>query len=182
MRKIILSGVAVLLVAGLWSAALLAAGLTRLNVKTGLWETTTTGVNTGKIALPPDVAARLSPEQRAKIEAAMAARGSQGPKTVTSQHCVTEEELTKDPFTDRGKDAKWKCDQTALNSTGSSLEVHEVCSDGSSKMDMHVSVQAIDSEHVKGNVQADMTMGGHTMHQNTQFTSKWLGASCPAEK
>ena len=139
-----------------------------------------TGTATGKIGLPPEAAANLTPEQRAKIEAAMGAMASGTPKVHTSRHCVTQDDLTKDPFGNRNKNQK--CDETVVKSTGSELAVHEACQEGSSKVDAHISIQALDSEHVKGNVQADITMGGHTMHQNTSFTSKWVGASCSAEK
>ncbi|MGH9360170.1 MAG: DUF3617 domain-containing protein [Terriglobia bacterium] len=176
MRKAIFS-----IAVGLGAAVLLAAGgITPLHVKTGLWETSMTSSASGQLALPPEAVARLTPEQRTKLEAAMGAMASHAPKADTSQHCVTQEELTKDPFTDKGQNRKWKCDETVIKSTGSELALHEVCGEGTSKWDAHISMQAVDSEHTKGAVLADITMGGRTMHQNMNFTSKWIGASCPA--
>ncbi|MGH9433837.1 MAG: DUF3617 family protein, partial [Terriglobia bacterium] len=162
MRKTIFS-----IVIGLAATVLLAAGgITPLHVKTGLWETSITGSTSGQVGLPPEAAARLTPEQRAKLEAAMGAMGSHAPKVNTNRHCVTQEELTKDPFTDKGQNKKWKCDDTVIKSTGSELDLHEVCGEGTSKMDAHISMQALDSEHTKGTIQSDLTAGGHTMHQN----------------
>lgn len=176
MRKTIFS-----IAVGLGATVLLAAGgITPLHVKTGLWETSMTHSTSGQVSLPPEAIARLTPEQRAKLEAAMGAMASHAPKADTSQHCLTQEELTKDPFTGKGQDKKWKCDETMIKSTGSELDLHEVCGEGTSKMDAHISIQALDSEHTKGTIQSDVTMGGRTMHQNMNFTSKWVGASCPA--
>ena len=46
-----------------------------INVRTGLWEMTSSGQTTGTPPIPAEAFARLTPEQRAKFEAAMTARG-----------------------------------------------------------------------------------------------------------
>ena len=45
--------------------------LTPLNIKEGLWEMTVTHSMTGMPAIPPETLAKMPPEQRARIEAAM---------------------------------------------------------------------------------------------------------------
>ena len=177
MRKMLLT-----VTLGAMSTALWAAGITPLKVKPGLWETSMTNTTSGQMGLPPEAAGKLTPEQRAKIEAAMAAQGAGGPRSSTHTNCVTEEDLNKDPFQDKNQMKDFKCDETVVQSTGSSLELHEVCSQQSSEFDAHVTLQALDSEHVKGAVQADITMGGRTMHQDMNFTSKRIAATCPADK
>ena len=49
-------------------------GFQPLDVKTGQWESTMTGQTTGMPPIPDDVLNRMTPEQRAKIQAAMQAR------------------------------------------------------------------------------------------------------------
>ena len=167
---------------GFGAVALLAAGgVTPLHVKPGLWESTMTITTSGLPPIPPEAAARLTPEQRARMEAAKGSMAGH-PTVTTNQHCVTADQLSSDPFKPRNQDKRWKCDETVVNSTGSSLEVHESCSGTDSKLDAHVAIQALDSEHVKGTSDGEITAGGHTMRSHTTFTSKWLSASCPAEK
>ncbi|HVA01381.1 MAG TPA: DUF3617 domain-containing protein [Terriglobia bacterium] len=171
MRKLILGSVICLSV-----ELLLAAGgkYQPLNVKTGLWETTWTSKVTGRPPISPDMLANLTPEQRAKFEAAMNRMASEAPKTRTSKSCLTKEKLEKDPFSDK----KMSCTETVLNSTGSKMEVHEVCTGKDMKTDVNVRIEAITSGYVKGTVQSNTTGGGNTMNVNGTFTSKYIGAVC----
>ena len=66
-----------------------------LDVKLGLWETTTVNEMSGMPPMPAEVLAKLTPEQRAKMEAAFKARAAQGPRTTTQRTCLTKEELSK---------------------------------------------------------------------------------------
>ncbi|HEY1242524.1 MAG TPA: hypothetical protein VGF16_18310, partial [Bryobacteraceae bacterium] len=66
-----------------------------MDVKTGLWESTMTNQMSGQMPIPAEALAKLTPEQRARIEQAMKARASQGPKTSTNRSCVTKEQLNK---------------------------------------------------------------------------------------
>ncbi len=47
--------------------------LTPLQVKTGLWEVTTNTTRTRQMPMSPDLMARMTPEQRAKMEEGMKA-------------------------------------------------------------------------------------------------------------
>ena len=58
-----------------FTSALMAGGKVKLNVKTGLWQTTITNTVTGSMGLPPEIAARLTPAQRARFEAAQKKQG-----------------------------------------------------------------------------------------------------------
>ncbi len=62
-----------------------------LNVKLGLWEVTSTTNVSGMPPIPDDVLARMTPEQRARMEAAMKARSGEGPKTTVRKECITKE-------------------------------------------------------------------------------------------
>jgi Protein of unknown function (DUF3617) len=170
MRKL-----AVCAVTCLWASILLAAGKYQpLNVKTGLWETTWSSKITGRPPIPQEMLDKMTPEQRAKFEAAMNNMAAQAPKTRTSKSCLTKEKLEKDPFNREDK----SCTETVLNSTGSKMEIREVCTHEDTKTDVTVHIEAADSENVKGTVQSNASSGGNTMSVNGTFTSKWLGAAC----
>src|SRR5215475_7782194 len=96
MRKMIALGVALLL-----PLTLVAGGKVKLNVKTGLWQTTITNTAAGSMGLPPEMAAKLTPAQRARYEAAAKKQASGTPRTETHKDCLTPEKLAEDPFTDK---------------------------------------------------------------------------------
>ena len=168
----------------LWAAVLLASDTFQpLNVKTGLWETTMTSTATGQPPLPPDLQAKLArmpPEQRAKMEAMLKDRFGGTPQTRTYKNCITKEDLAKDPFSD----PEQKCAWTILTSTGSELEARgSSCEAGKNygmKTDVHVKMQTLDSEKVKGWGQIIMDGNGSPTKMDFTLTSRWLGASCPA--
>ncbi len=145
-----------------------------LNVKTGLWQVTMTSAVSGLPPIPPEMLARMTPEQRAKFEAVMKARGSGTPKTRTYTSCVTKEQLDSDPFSDNTKN----CTRTVLRSTGSAMEIREVCQEADIKSDLTIQIQALDSENVKGSGHVTDAGGNRAMNIATDFTAKWLGAAC----
>jgi hypothetical protein len=175
MRKMIVWGVICL-----WASVLVAGEKIKLNVKTGLWQTTSTTSVSGSLGIPPEMAAKLTPEQRAKFEAAMKKEGGGTPKTRTYKSCLTEKDLTEDPFTDKGQGEKMKCQETVIHSTSTELEVRESCTDGTAKSDMHMTFHASSAEHVTGTGNVTTTMGGHTMNSVMKMDSKWMSAACPA--
>lgn len=175
MKKLIALGVAFLL-----PAALVAGGKIKLNVKTGLWQTTTTNTVTGSMGLPPEMAAKMTPAQRARFEAATKKQASGTPRTVSHKECLTPEKLAEDPFTDKSHGDDVKCQETVLKSTSTDLEVHELCSYGSSKSDIHLSFHADSPEHVTGAGNTTVTSGGHVMKSAMKMDSKWISGACPA--
>ena len=175
MRKMIALGVALLL-----PLTLVAGGKVKLNVKTGLWQNTITNTVTGSMGLPPEMAAKLTPAQRARFEAAAKKQGSGTPRTVTHKDCLTPEKLAEDPFTDKSHGDNIKCQETLIKSTGTDLEVRELCTDGSSKSDIHLAFHADNPEHVTGSGATTVTVGEHTMNSTMKMDSKWISAACPA--
>lgn len=174
MRKVIAMGVLCL-----WASALWAGGKMKpLNVKTGLWQSKSTITQNGSMGIPPGMAARLTPAQRARIEAAMAKQGNGTPTTHSYKSCVTQKDLNQDPFTDRHSD--FKCQEKVIQSTGTEVELREACSNGSIRSEVHVHFHADSPGHVTGTGEALTNMGGHTMKSNLKIDSKWLATSCPA--
>src|SRR5947209_10843389 len=128
-----------------------------LNVKTGLWETTRTTNTSGQMPIPPELMARLTPEQRAKMEDRMKANSAEKSRTDTSKSCLTKEKLEKAPFSDEQKE----CTRTIVSSTSSQAEVKFECDMQGMKANGTVHVEALNPESVKGSAQATMTGGGH---------------------
>ncbi|HXA03333.1 MAG TPA: DUF3617 domain-containing protein [Bryobacteraceae bacterium] len=150
-----------------------------LDVKLGLWESTTTMEHSGAPPIPDEVLARLTPEQRAKIEERAKASAQQGPKTTTRKNCIKKEDLDKAmAFGNNDK----SCHRTVLASSSSKMEFRIECGAGTMKSNGDVHIEAINSEHVKGSVQMTMGDGTRSMKLNSTFESKWLGPVCEGTK
>ena len=153
------------------AALILAAGVSRaddvtpLNLKPGLWETTTVQERSGMPSIPPETLARMPPEQRARIEAMTAGKAA----PITRQSCRLENDLK--PFTD---DNTQSCKQTIVTSTSTKQEVKMECEKGTA----NVTVEARDSEHVNGLVVMHMGANGRTMDMKIAITAKWISSSC----
>jgi Protein of unknown function (DUF3617) len=145
-----------------------------LNVKPGLWETTMTKTTTGQLPLPPDALARLTPEQRAKVEERMRANSAPHTTTETRKSCETKQKLAEAPFSDEEKG----CTRTIVTSSSSKVEAKFACDRVGMKTTGTMTVQALSSENVKGSAHISMNTNGHSTDLNATFTSKWLGASC----
>ena len=166
------------LLAALSCATAWAADPTPLNVKTGEWESTLTTATAGQLPIPQEMLDKLTPEQRAKMEAAMKARNGQG-ATNTHKSCLKKEDLDK-PF---GTDEQRKsCKQTFVTSSASHQEIHMECELGGGKQSGTLKLEAVDSSNVKGSMQMVASNGGRTMTVNTSFSSKWLGPVCTESK
>ena len=153
-----------------------ADALKPLDVKLGLWETTNTFQSSGMppMSIPPDALARMTPDQRAKVEAMMKNQGS--PRTTTTKSCMTPEKMKRsEMFYDEQK----QCTKTVVTSSSSKMEMRMQCSmEGGAKANGTVRIERTSSDTVKGSVQMVTTSGDHTMNMNSTFTSKWLGADC----
>jgi hypothetical protein len=155
-----------------------------LNVKTGLWQVTETSAASGVPAIPADMQARLdkmTPEQRAQVEAAINSRLGGTPQTINYKSCVTKEDLNKNAFNGSNE----KCTWTVVSSTGSDMEAQGTsCAAGKDqgmKTDVKMKLHVIDSENVKATVQGTSTGDGRTVNVNAAFTGKWIGATCPTD-
>jgi hypothetical protein len=147
-----------------------------LDVKQGEWETTNTMQVTGLPSIPPDVLNQMPPEQRAKMEAMIAARSG---KPTSRNSCMTKEKLQQAWNT--GQEGLKACTTTVITSTSSKQDIRIECNRNGMKTNGNIKVEAIDSEHIRGAVQmtaADPSNSGQGMNMNYSFTSKWIGAAC----
>ena len=157
-------------------SAVWAADFRSLDVKTGQWETTVNGQTTGMPPIPDEVLNRLTPEQRAKMQAAMQANS--GSKASVSRHCTTSKDLEKGFNAADQAAAANSCSRLVVTSTSSKQEIRMDCTSGGMKSSGSIKVEAVDSEHVKGSIQMTSSNDGHTMNMNYTFVSKWVGPAC----
>ncbi len=144
-----------------------------LDVKTGLWESTTTTTSVGQIPLPEDLLSKLSPEQRARYEARVKANSGEKTRTFTNKSCLTKEKLDRGTIFDNKE-----CTQTVLDSSASKLQLRVACQGEGMKTEGSLIIETLGSESVKGSGTMAMVSGGHTMNSKTSMTAKWLGSSC----
>jgi len=158
-------------------SAMRAADPVPMDVKPGQWEATVTshinGLSMGMPQLPPEQLAKLPPEQRARIEAML--KGSA--HTSTSKSCVKKEDLGKMNF---NKDQS--CKTTLVSSSGSKQEIHMECDHQGDKQTGTITIQALNSESIKFNIQTSGTSNGKSVSMTIDGTSKWLGPVCEDSK
>lgn len=148
------------------------------NVRLGLWEITETHIMTGMPpmpAIPPEALARMTPEQRAQIEARMKESYGGSPRVTTRKDCVTREKLEKDLVFG---DNRNECTRTVLSSSSAMTEAKIQCKEKDMTSDGTFKFEVLTPESVKGTVRMVMTGNGRTMHMDLDFISKYLGASC----
>jgi Protein of unknown function (DUF3617) len=173
MRNAILLGVTLL-----WPLASRAADDYKpLDVKLGLWESSTTNQTNGVPPIPEELLSRLTPDQRAKMEEAMKARAAKGPQTRVTKSCLTKDELNK--AMTFGAEGNAACKRTLITSTSSKQDIRFDCNDEKSGMKGSgtVHVEAINSETVKGSAQVNVG-AGNNMTMQMSFNAKWVSADC----
>ncbi len=162
------------------SLALVAADKQQpLNAKPGLWEITSSQQMKGAPPVPPEVLAKMSPEQRAKIEALFKQREGQGPVTRTRQSCITQDQLSNNPFTED----RPSCQRTIINSTPTVFEFHQECNESNgSHIVTDGKVEAPGDTNMKGSMKVKVDNSGRTTDINIDLSGKWLSSDCAQAK
>lgn len=153
-----------------------AAEPVKLNIKLGLWEIASESQINGAPPLSDERLSRLTPEQRARVEAALQSTMAEAAKPKLSKHCLTPEKIARGLDVDQ-HDAR-KCERKIVTNSGSELEFTDKCAEdnGSTLLDEHFQLSG--SESVSGSVHMERTNDGKTMSINRTIHGKWLGASC----
>jgi len=163
-------------------AATWAQDIKPVDVKPGLWENTTTTEMSG-MAMPqmpqltPEQLAQLPPEARARLQAMKGGMGT--PRVSTSKACITKEQLSK-PLSNIDQ----SCTAKLVSSTSSSQQIHFDCSRGNTKTVGDLTLNRVDSEHMKGDMAMKATGDGSTpgapasVTIKVTFNNKWLSADC----
>lgn len=163
-RNIVLSGLIPVL-------ATAAAAAAPLDVKTGLWETTSTTHVSG-MAIPPEALANMPPEQRAKLAAMMSAHNG---KAQTSKSCVTKADLDR-PF-QNPQGGTEHCTRTVVHSSATEAEYKIQCR-GKQVREGIMHVQALSREQIK----ESFTMDTGSATVSHEGTSRWISADCGTVK
>ena len=163
------------MLAGL-TAMLAAQGAPKMDVKMGLWEMTTSMTIGGD--MPGVDTSKMTPEQAARVQAAMASMSAK-PMTSTQQTC-----LTKDKF-EKGQmmaDEKQNCKQTLVTNTAKAYDVKLECNQNGTVSTGTVHFEAPTANTVNGKISLQSVTQGKTMNMNGTITGKYLGADCGSVK
>ena len=158
-----------------------------LDIRPGYWEATMTTQRSGSPPIPPELLAKMTPEQQAALEARMQTKDSQAPQTTVRKQCVTKDDLRK-PLTfgdDHGSCQRtvvnFRVSRRSVNASSSKQEFRIECTNAGIKASGTFSVEAIDPEHIKFSSLITSGDGSHTMKINTTGTGKWMSADCSTE-
>jgi hypothetical protein len=157
-------------------AAVLAAQPPALEVKMGLWEITSTTDIGGQ--MPAVDTSKMTPEQKAQVEAAM--KAMMGSHANVTKSCMTKEKFQNESFMNSGAPGQ-NCKQTLTTNTPSALEGNVTCT-GDHPMAGQIRIDALSPTSVKGMIKSEMTEQGRKMTVNVALTGKWLGADCGKDK
>ncbi len=159
-------------------AAVHAAELTKPNIKPGLWEVSVSPKMSGEMPIPEDQLAKMTPEQRARLEAAMKNAGG---KPHIYKECMTPEKIAKGFEMDRGADSA-SCKRNVISSTSSELTLHDDCNDPKRKSSTDVHFEIKGGKQMDGKVHIVVTQSGKSMTVDSTLSGKWLSASCGSVK
>jgi len=123
--------------------------------------------------IPDAVLARMSPQQRAQMEAMMKGRGAGG-QQATVKSCVTKESLNAAALGQTDK----ACTSKMVSSSSSKQVWHLDCTRGNVKTSGDMTIERVDAENVKGAMAVKATEGAQGADVNVSFTMKWLAADC----
>ena len=160
--------------------AMAADKIVPLDVKLGLWQMTYTLDASGIPAdsgIPPELLAKMSPDQRARTAAKLKAHAAQGPILNTKRYCLTQERLDQAQFS---RDESKTCQRTMSASSAKLQQFHEECDEGGTKRISDARFEALDGKTLKGMVQV-RAAGKTTLISNTEIAGKWIGTDCGDE-
>ena len=126
--------------------------------------------------IPPDLLAKMPPEQRAKFEQSMQARSGK-PMTHMSKTCVTQEDLDQNRIIKEEEEEKadgLQCASKVISKSSSKLVIERTCPApraSTAKMAM----EAKTPETIVGSI--DMTRAG-SGKVHVDIKGRWLGARC----
>ena len=171
-RKLLYGAIAGIALVGTTSSVAAAT----LDVKPGLWETTSHSQSHGQLPIPQAELQKMTPQQRAAIEK-MQARSNQ-PRTMVSKGCLTKEKLEKDENAFLSGRPGMKCTSKLSRHTSTSIAGSRHCTKGGSEQTENFAFQVRDRGHVTGTLNITISDGGRTMSSKGNLSSRWINASC----
>jgi len=146
-----------------------------LNVKTGLWQSTVATQVSGQLPISEADLAKMPPERRQQMEAAMKAAMASAAQPHVIKSCVTAEQLRKGLSFKNEEQSS--CKRTVVTSSSSTWEMHEECT-GESPRTSNIRFHANSPEQVEGEMHMTMTKGDRTMTSNGTIHGQWLSSDC----
>ena len=157
-----------------------AADITKPNIKPGLWEVTSSPQTSGDMPISDEQLAKLPPEQRARIQAAMQASLAAGNKPHVYKECMTPEKIARNFEIDKGEDSS--CKRKVVASSASELQLHDDCEKPERKTVSDVHFHFKGGTQMSGRINVVTSANGKTMTVNSTIEGKWLGADCGSVK
>jgi Protein of unknown function (DUF3617) len=154
----------------------LAADNTPLKVKPGLWEVTSEGQNSGTPPIPPEALARLSPDQRAQMEAHFKDMMAKQAQRRVTKRCVTQKEIDQG-FDKIDQMTRGQCTQT-ITASSSTLREGSIQCAGTTTSSGTYRFEAPNPETFSGNWDMTTSDSGHSMRLKNTMQGKWLSADC----
>lgn len=164
-----------LFTAALLSFALPTIAAEKLNVQPGLWELTSTTEMSGMPSLPKELLDKLTPEQRAEMEAGLQGLAGQ-PQVDVARECITERDLEK-PFESANSD---ECTSKIVSTTRSTQELKLVCT-GDPQGEGTFRISTPSPETMSGELTMSVGEGSQTMTVKADINGRWLGPDCGEE-
>ncbi len=152
--------------------ALLAAQAPNLDVKMGLWEVTTVSSSAGT---PQIDTSKMTPEQAARVQAAMRGRAAGQPQAHVTKTCMTKEKFAKGAFASNDNP---NCTQKITANTRSSMDATVVCTGeqpSTSTFHFEASSPTAFTATVKMNMSGGRADG---MKVDVALSGKYIGADC----
>ena len=153
---------------------LLAGSAEKLDIKIGLWEITSTTQMSGTPQLPKEITAKMTPEQRARLEADLKSATHDAKKS-TDRSCITKKDI-ENPFHGSNEN----CKQSIVRTTRTSQEVNLVCN-GEPKGTGFIRINTPTPETMTGVMDIKMGDGKDALNLKANLTGRWIGADCGDE-
>jgi hypothetical protein len=148
---------------------------TPLAVKPGLWEMTSDIQHSGAPPIPPEVLAKMSAEQRQKVEQAM--QGAMAPQHRVDKHCVSAEDI-KNGFDRMERMSRGQCTRKVTTSSATLHEGTFACAGQGGNSSGSYRFEAKSPDSVVASWNMTMSSGANTMTMKSDMQGKWLGADC----
>jgi hypothetical protein len=160
---------------GLAAAGVAAGAGLSLDVQPGLWEIATSGSASGVPVIPPEVLARIKPEQRLMAQAMLLALVAEANAPHQLRICITPEQLRQGFDPNRLNHSG--CHQTIRAGSPAHIEMRVACT-GKDPLTGAMHLDAPDQRTVTGGLDVEAGQGADRLTVRQSLRGRWLGASC----
>jgi Protein of unknown function (DUF3617) len=155
--------------------SLAAAAQERLDIRTGTWEITATTHMSGT-PLSNEMLSKMTPEQRAEVQAAMREEAAKGPQTEVTRECITQQEVER-PFASADLD---DCTQQIVRTTRTTQEARLHCTGEHNGSGLR-KVTAPNPQTMTATLELSAGDGPTPFTIRSQMKGRWLAAACEDE-